>query len=245
MRSFNRSADQTRPITIDIGFTGNADGSVLISFGNTKVICTAFLEEKVPGFLRNQRKGWVTAEYGMLPGATHTRSNREAAKGKQSGRTVEISRLIGRSLRTCINMDFLGERTVTIDCDVIQADGGTRTTSITGGYIALALCLWKHRDKFSKWPLVGGVGAISLGIVKGEVRVDLDYKEDFAAAVDLNLVMSHQGKLVEIQGTAEEAPFSVSELMEIVKMGGNAIAEIQRLGRRTLLNEGVIESCIP
>lgn len=245
MRSFDRNADQTRPIKIDMGFTGNADGSILISFGNTRVICTAFMEEKVPGFLRNQRKGWVTAEYGMLPGSTHTRSTREAAKGKQSGRTVEISRLIGRSLRTCVDMGFLGERTITIDCDVIQADGGTRTTSITGGYLALVLCLWKHREKFDNWPLVGGVSAVSLGILNGEVLVDLDYKEDFAAEVDLNLVMNHQGKLVEIQGTAEEAPFTVNELMDIVKKGSDAIGEIQRQCRRLLLEEGVIESCIP
>ena len=227
------------------GFTANADGSVLIAFGNTKVICTAFMEERVPPFLRNQKRGWVTAEYGMLPGSTHSRTPREAARGKQSGRTVEISRLIGRSLRTCVHMEHLGERTVTIDCDVIQADGGTRTASITGAYIALALCLWKHRESFSDWPLIGSVAAISIGLQEGTVLVDLDYSEDSAADVDLNLVMNHQDRFVEIQGTAEEAPFSREELMSILDQGTKALHDIANIQRQALTEQGVDESCLP
>ena len=237
----NREYNQTRPITIETNYTQNADGSVLISFGNTRVICTAFLEERVPSFLRNQKRGWVTGEYGMLPGSTHSRSSREAAKGRQSGRTVEISRLIGRSLRTCVSDIRLGEVTITVDCDVIQADGGTRTASITGGYVALALCLWRKRELFTARPLVGSVSAISLGVKDGKVMVDLDYQEDSNMDVDLNLVMNGEGRFVEIQGTAEHSPFSRDELIEILDMGGNALNEVAALQRKALIDAGVDE----
>ncbi len=242
MRSFDREPHQTRPILIETDYTQNADGSVLICMGNTKVICTAFLEERVPPFLRNQRRGWVTAEYGMLPGSTHTRSVREASRGKPAGRSVEISRLIGRALRACMNFEYMGERTVTVDCDVIQADGGTRTASITGGYLALAICLWKYKDKFKKIPLTDSVSAISLGILRGGVMVDLDYGEDFAAEVDLNMVVNREGRFVEIQGTAEENPFSYEDMLEILDKGRVALAEIWKKQRQALLDYGISES---
>ena len=245
MRSFNRGPGDARPFKFEMDFTENADGSVLVSFGRTKVLCTAFLEEKVPPFLRNQKRGWVTAEYGMIPGATHTRTLREAARGKQSGRTVEISRLIGRCLRTCIDFEKMGERTVTLDCDVIQADGGTRTASITGGCVALFLCLWKHRKKFSSCPIRNRAVAISLGVVKGSVMVDLDYSEDFAADVDLNLVMDRAGRLIEIQGTAEKNPFTLEELQEILKLGGESLAEIAAAQAKVLMDYGVDPSWVP
>lgn len=245
MRSFNRTNADARPIEIVVDYTKNADASVLISFGDTKVLCTAFLEEKVPPFLRNQHKGWVTAEYGMLPGSTLTRSNREAARGKQSGRTVEISRLIGRCLRTCIDHEALGERTITIDCDVLQADGGTRTASITGGCVALLLCLYRRADLFTQNPVKGRAAAVSLGIVDGEVKVDLDYLEDSNAETDLNLIMDHQGRFIEIQGTAEKDPFSRELLQEILNKGADAVDKISALQRQTLINAGVNASWIP
>lgn len=245
MRSFNREDHQARPVEFVLDFTSNADGSVLVSFGNTKVICTAFMEERVPFFLKNSGKGWVTAEYGMLPGSTHSRSNREAAKGKQSGRTNEIQRLIGRSLRTCINMEDLGERTITVDCDVIQADGGTRTASITGGCVALILCLWKHRRKFVQSPMTSRVAAISLGLHEGgRILADLDYSEDSTCEVDLNLVMNHKGQLVEVQGTAEGKPFSPQQLAEMVVMGSACLDDIQAKQRTVLKEKGVSESWI-
>ena len=244
-RSFDRKNHEARPLEIIPDFTANADGSVLVSTGNTKVICTAFLEEKVPGFLKNKNQGWVTAEYGMLPGATHSRSNREAAKGRQQGRTVEIQRLIGRSLRACVNCEDLGERTITVDCDVIQADGGTRTAAITGGCLALYLCLWKHRKKYFVPPVVGRVVAVSLGIKEGEVLVDLDYAEDSSVDVDLNLVMTQDGRFVEIQGTAENKPFTRAEMDRVLAMGGDALDLTQKAQRQALLDYGVDESWIP
>ncbi len=245
MRSFDRGPEQARPLSLDIGYTRNADGSILISCGHTKVICTAFLEERTPPFLKNTGKGWVTAEYGMLPGSTHSRTAREAARGKQSGRTVEISRLIGRCLRACVDNEALGERSITVDCDVIQADGGTRTAAISGGCLALLICLWKHRAKFRVPPVVGRVAAISLGILKDEVLVDLDYKEDSAADVDLNLVMTHEGNLVEIQGTAEGAPFTRADLDRVVDMGASAIQNLHDRGRKALETAGVGGLWIP
>lgn len=245
MRSFDRKNHQARPIRFEPDYTMNADGSVLVCYGNTKVICTAFMEEKVPPFLKNSGKGWVTAEYGMLPGATHSRSQREAARGKQTGRTQEIQRLIARSLRACVNLDDLGERTITVDCDVIQADGGTRTASITGGCLALLLCLWKYRKKFIQSPMTGRVGAISVGISKGSILVDLDYEEDSNTDVDLNLVSTQQGSLVEIQGTAEGQTFSPEELTEVVRQGGAALSEIFAQQSEVLTAYGVSDSWIP
>ncbi|MDJ0839446.1 MAG: ribonuclease PH [Acidobacteriota bacterium] len=245
MRSYDRSEKETRPVEMIPDFTKNADASVLISYGETRVLCTAFLEDRVPPFLRNQRKGWVTAEYGMLPGATLTRSPREAARGKQSGRTVEISRLIGRTLRTCVDMDILGERTVTVDCDVLQADGGTRTASITGGCAALILCLFRHTEKFDRIPILGRAAAVSLGIVESRVLVDLDYNEDFNAETDLNLVMDQRGRYIEIQGTAEKDPFEGEQLTQILALGGAAIAELSKRQADILRQCGVTEEWIP
>lgn len=245
MRSFDRTDNKARPLSLEPHYTMHADGSVLIAFGNTKVLCTAFMEDRVPGFLKGKGEGWVTGEYGMLPGSTHTRSQREAARGKQSGRTVEISRLIGRSLRACVDMKLLGERSITIDCDVLQADGGTRTAAITGGCLALILCLWKHREKFDVVPLTNRIAAVSLGVVDGRVMVDLDYTEDFKAEVDLNLIMTQRGQLVEIQGTAEGLPFDRSALDHILDLGSSTIADLHQQGRAMLLNQGVEASWVP
>ncbi len=245
MRSYSRTPAQTRPIHFDVGFTGNADASVLVSYGNTKVICTACFEDKVPPFLRNAKQGWITAEYGMLPGATHTRGQREAAKGKQSGRTVEIGRLIGRSLRTCVDLEALGERSVTIDCDVIQADGGTRTASITGGCVALIACLHKHRELFEKVPVIGRAVAVSLGRVEGVTLVDLDYAEDSHAQVDLNLIMDQRGRYIEIQGTAEGQPFEAEILAEILSLGRTALTELADQQARALAAYGVETPWVP
>lgn len=238
-RSFDRDANTARPLDFLCDFTQNADGSVLVSTGNTKVLCTAFLEDRVPGFLKNQGVGWVTAEYGMLPGSTHTRTMREAAKGKQQGRTVEIQRLIGRSLRACVNTQDLGERTVVIDCDVIQADGGTRTAAITGGCTALYLCLWKHRKKFFSPPLAGRVAAVSLGIQDGRVLVDLDYEEDSQVDVDMNLVKTEAGHFIEIQGTAENRPFTQAQMMDVLARGSAALDVIFAKQKQALLDYGV------
>lgn len=209
MRPSGRTPDQLRPISIETGFSPYAEGSCLIRVGNTHVICTATVEDGVPGFLRNTGKGWVTAEYGMLPRATHTRGSREAARGKQSGRTQEIQRLIGRALRAVVDMQKLGERQIKIDCDVIQADGGTRCASITGGYVALAIAvhkLWKSGDVLDN-PITGQVAAVSCGLYKDTPVLDLDYPEDSAAEADANFVLTQSGQIVEIQATAEEDPF--------------------------------------
>ncbi|MDD2852174.1 MAG: ribonuclease PH [Desulfuromonadaceae bacterium] len=214
MRNDGRSATSLRPITITRNFTKHAEGSVLIEFGDTKVLCTASVEESVPPFLRGKGTGWVTAEYAMLPRATHIRSPREAAKGKQTGRTLEIQRLIGRSLRAVTDLDRLGERSIYIDCDVLQADGGTRTASITGAYVALvdALTTLKSKGLLAEIPLKEAVAAVSVGIVGGEALLDLNYLEDSSAEVDMNFVITSSGRFVEVQGTAEAEPFTSAEM---------------------------------
>jgi ribonuclease PH len=214
MRNDGRTAAALRPVTITRRFTKHAEGSVLIEFGDTKVLCTASVEESVPPFLKGKGTGWVTAEYAMLPRATHTRSPREATKGKQSGRTLEIQRLIGRSLRAVTDLGKLGERSVYIDCDVIQADGGTRTASITGAYVALvdALMTLKTKGLLAEIPLKEAVAAVSVGIVGGEALLDLNYPEDSSAEVDMNFVITSSGRFVEVQGTAEAEPFTVAEM---------------------------------
>ncbi len=245
MRSFAREDHETRPVTIETGFTTHADGSVLISVGHTKVICTAFLEDKVPPFLKGKGQGWLTAEYSMLPGATTQRSAREAARGKQSGRTVEIQRLIGRSLRAALHMPALGERTITIDCDVIQADGGTRTAAVTGGWVAMSLCIWKNRQLFRSMPLVRGIAALSVGIRENRVLVDLDYEEDSGIDVDMNLVKTHDGAFVEIQGTGEEGVFSDIEMSKMLKLAQDAVAEIAEVQFKALEHHGVERDWLP
>lgn len=228
MRPSNRTPAQTRPITITRQFTAHAEGSVLVEFGETKVLCTASFTEGVPRFLKGQGQGWVTAEYGMLPRSTHSRMDREAARGKQSGRTQEIQRLIGRALRACVDMKALGENTIVIDCDVIQADGGTRTASITGACVALVDALNWARGKgiIKSNPLKFLIAAVSVGIYKGEAISDLEYVEDSAAETDMNVVMTETGKIIEIQGTAEGKPFSHEELIELLGLAKNSIREI-------------------
>jgi ribonuclease PH len=217
-RSDNRAPDQLRPVTITPDFINTAEGSALIEVGNTRVICTASLEETVPSFLRNSGRGWISSEYGMLPRATLTRSQREVSKGRQSGRTHEIQRLIGRSLRAVADLNRLGERTIWIDCDVIQADGGTRTASITGAFVALSLALQKLVDAgtLTAVPLRDFVAAISVGVVDGEVLLDLAYEEDSRADVDMNFVMTAGHKMVEVQATAEHHPFDDKQLAEML-----------------------------
>lgn len=228
VRPSKRAADEMRSLQFVPNFTMHAAGSVLAVFGNTKVLCTASIEERVPPFLRGEGKGWITAEYGMLPGSTHTRSSREAARGKQSGRTLEIQRLIGRSLRAAVDLELLGERTITIDCDVIQADGGTRTASISGGYIALVLALHKlvEQGLLEKTPLVSQIAAISVGIYQGVPVLDLDYLEDSAADTDMNVIMDNNGQMIEVQATAEQAPFSTKELLKMITLAEKGIAQI-------------------
>ena len=232
-RRDGRGADALRPVRFTRRFTCHAEGSVLVEFGDTRVLCTASVDEGVPPFMRGKGKGWVTAEYGMLPRATHTRSPREAARGKQSGRTQEIQRLIGRSLRAAVDLAGLGERTVTIDCDVLQADGGTRTAAITGAYVALALALRKPFERGSnKWPLRGQVAAISVGIVGGIPHLDLAYAEDSRADVDMNVAMTDAGTFVEVQGTAESKPFEREQLdtmLALAKLGIDELFALQRL----------------
>ena len=218
------------------GFTRHAEGSVLAGFGETRVVCTASVEEGVPAFLRGAGQGWITAEYGMLPRATHTRSRREASRGRQSGRTLEIQRLIGRSLRAIADLAALGERTVTVDCDVLQADGGTRTAAISGGYVALTLAV-EHlvqQGALDRNPLHGQVAAVSVGIYKGIPVVDLDYAEDSAAETDMNIVMNDAGAFVEIQGTAEGHAFRRNELDVMLDLAGNAIRSVMELQNRAL-----------
>ena len=228
MRNDGRSAKVLRPITITRNFTKHAEGSVLIELGDTKVLCTASVEESVPPFLRGKGTGWVTAEYAMLPRATHTRSSREAAKGKQTGRTLEIQRLIGRSLRAVTDLKMLGERSVYIDCDVLQADGGTRTASITGAYVALvdALTTLKTKGLLAEIPLKEAVAAVSVGIVGGEALLDLNYIEDSSAEVDMNFVITSSGRFVEVQGTAETEPFTSAEMDAMRDL---ALAGVQQL----------------
>ena len=220
----NRNHNQLRDITIEPNVNIHAEGSVLITFGNTKVICNASIENNVPRWMRNSDEGWVTGEYGMLPRSTNERMCREAARGKQSGRTQEIQRLIGRSLRQAVNLKYLKGKTVNIDCDVIQADGGTRTASVTGGCVALFLAIKNHHD--DQRAIKSYVAAVSLGIKNNRVLLDLNYDEDSSADTDLNIVMNDKDELIEIQGTAEDAPFSKSELNDMLDLGSSAIAEI-------------------
>lgn len=233
MRPNNRENYQTRPINITRNYTRYAEGSVLIEFGETKVLCNATVEDKVPPFLKGKGQGWVTAEYGMLPRATHSRTQREAAKGKQTGRTMEIQRLIARSLRAVVDLEKLGERTITVDCDVIQADGGTRTASITGACVALhdALNSLVEKGMLKVSPMKGLVAAISVGIVENTPVCDLEYVEDSNAETDMNVVMVEDGRLVEVQGTAEGEPFSHTELLtllDLAKQGCEQLFEAQR-----------------
>jgi ribonuclease PH len=226
-RHDGRAANVLRPVKFTRSFTRYAEGSVLIEFGHTRVLCTASIEEGVPSFLRGKGQGWVTAEYGMLPRATHTRSAREAAKGKQSGRTQEIQRLIGRSLRAALNLSALGERTVTLDCDVLQADGGTRTASITGAYVALAdACARLVAQKGIANPLHGQVAAISVGIVAGQPVLDLDYVEDSTAETDMNVVMNSGGGFIEVQGTAEGHAMRRDEVNALLDLATQGTAEL-------------------
>lgn len=238
VRGDGRRRDQTRPVKITRDFIKHAEGSVLIEMGGTKVICTASVEEKVPPFLRDKGRGWVTAEYAMLPRATHERTSREAVKGKQGGRTLEIQRLVGRALRAVVDMGEMGERTIWIDCDVIQADGGTRTASITGSFVALAdaFTVLKRKNFIKKRPLIDYLAAISVGKVGGEVMVDLAYAEDSLADVDMNLVMTGRGRFVEVQGTAEQASFDKKDLDEFLDLGWNAIQELVSLQKEMIGN---------
>jgi ribonuclease PH len=235
-RPSGRAADQLRPVRFISRFTKHAEGSVLVEFGDTHVLCTASVEETVPAFLRNKGQGWVTAEYGMLPRSTHTRTAREAAKGKQSGRTQEIQRLIGRSLRAVVDLKALGERTITVDCDVLQADGGTRTASITGGYVALALACEKlvSQGVIAASPIHGQVAAVSVGICNGVPVLDLDYEEDSTAETDMNVVMNNGGGFVELQGTAEGHAFRRHELDALLNLAASGIGELFALQAQAL-----------
>ena len=236
LRRDGRKRDEIRPVKVTRNFIKHAEGSVLIEMGDTKVICTASVEEKVPQFLKDKGQGWVTAEYAMIPRATHERTQREASRGKQGGRTLEIQRLVGRALRAVMEFEGLGERTIWIDCDVIQADGGTRTAAITGSFIALAdaLTLLKNRGVIKKRPLNDYLAAISVGKVGGEVMVDLAYEEDSMAQVDMNLVMTGRGRFVEVQGTAERTPFEKKDLDEFLSLGWHAIQGLVTLQKELI-----------
>nr|WP_295774477.1 ribonuclease PH [Rhodoferax sp.] len=235
-RSSARAADQLRPVRITRAYTIHAEGSVLIEFGNTKVLCTASVEERVPPHKRGSGEGWVTAEYGMLPRATHTRSDREAARGKQSGRTQEIQRLIGRSMRAVFDLKKLGERTIQLDCDVIQADGGTRTAAITGAFVAAqdAINALLKAGKISESPLTASVAAISVGIVQGTPLLDLEYVEDSACDTDMNVVMTGAGHFVEVQGTAEGVAFTRAEMDKLLSLAEKGITELMSLQQQSL-----------
>jgi ribonuclease PH len=241
MRPSKRAADELRPVVLERGFSKHAEGSCLVKFGDTHVLCTASLEENVPGWLRGQRRGWVTAEYGMLPRATHERTRREVNSGKPSGRTQEIQRLIGRSLRAVVDLAALGERQISIDCDVLQADGGTRTASITGAWVALHDCLaWmKTREMIRTEVLKDHVAAISCGIVRGEAVIDLDYTEDSSAETDANFVMTGAGGIVEIQGTAEGKPFTRDQLLSLMSLAETGIAGLVALQKQVIAAPGV------
>ena len=236
MRPSGRATDEMRQVTFTRNFTCNAEGSVLVEFGNTKVICTASIEENVPGWMRGKGKGWVTAEYGMLPRSTHSRMGREAARGKQSGRTQEIQRLIGRSLRAIVNMEALGERQVVVDCDVIQADGGTRTASISGAYVAMYDAIDKLTKKrnLKRNPIHGQLASISVGIYEGTPVLDLDYPEDSNAETDMNVVMNSGGHFIEVQGTAEGHAFTRSEMNDMLGLAEKGIEEIMVAQRAVL-----------
>ncbi len=239
MRIDGRKNNELRHVAFQRGFIKNADGSVLVEMGNTKVICTATIEERVPPFLRDQGNGWITAEYGMLPRSTHTRTMREARTGRTSGRTHEIQRFIGRSLRSVVNLEELGERTVWIDCDVIQADGGTRTASITGAYVCLidTLRFALRNGIIERTPVHDYLAAVSVGIVNGEPRLDLCYEEDSKADVDMNVVMTGNGKFVEVQGTAEGIPFSRERFNELLDLAEKGIEKLISIQKRILTDE--------
>jgi ribonuclease PH len=238
IRAKARASNQLRPVRITRRYTVHAEGSVLIEFGDTKVLCTASVEEKVPPHKRGSGEGWVTAEYGMLPRATHTRSDREAARGKQSGRTQEIQRLIGRSLRAVFDLKKLGERTIQLDCDVLQADGGTRTAAITGAFVAAqdAVTGLLKAGKIAESPITAPVAAISVGIVDGTALLDLEYTEDSACDTDMNVVMTGAGHFVEVQGTAEGAAFSRAEMDQLLTLAEHGITELMALQQQALLN---------
>ena len=235
-RSAQRAPNQLRSVRITRNFTMHAEGSVLIEFGNTRVLCTASVDEIVPSFRKGRGAGWITAEYGMLPRSTHTRSDREAARGKQSGRTQEIQRLIGRSLRAVFDLQALGERTITLDCDVLQADGGTRTAAITGAYVAAqdAVASLMAAGKLVTNPIREAVAAISVGIIQGQVLLDLDYEEDSNCSTDMNVVMAGNGRFIEVQGTAEDAPYTRQELDAMLALAEQGIAQLQRLQQQAL-----------
>ncbi len=235
-RPSGRAPDQLRPVTFERRYTRHAEGSVLVSFGDTRVLCTASVEDKVPPFLRGKGEGWLTAEYGMLPRATKDRTQREAARGGQGGRTMEIQRLIGRSLRACVDRGALGERTITFDCDVLQADGGTRTAAITGAYVALvdAIAGLKARNAFKRDPIVGAIAAVSVGVWQGMPVLDLDYAEDSTCDTDMNVVMNDGGGFIELQGTAEGHAFRREELDALLGLASSGIAELCRLQREAL-----------
>lgn len=236
MRSSGRNPDQMRPVRFTRNYTCHAEGSVLVEFGNTKVLCTATVEDRVPPFLKGKGQGWVTAEYGMLPRSTNTRVQREAAKGKQSGRTMEIQRLIGRALRAVVDLEALGERQITLDCDVLQADGGTRTASISGAYVALqdAMASLVKQGKLKKNPIYGQVASVSVGIYQGAAVLDLDYVEDSAAETDMNIVMNDAGQFIELQGTAEGHAFRREELDMMLLLANKGISEIMEAQNRAL-----------
>jgi len=235
-RVSGRRADELRPVRIQRRYTKHAEGSVLIEFGDTRVLCTASVEERVPPFLKDSGRGWVTAEYGMLPRATHTRGEREAARGKQSGRTQEIQRLIGRSLRAVVDLSSLGQRTVHVDCDVLQADGGTRTAAITGAFVALhdAVSFLRERKLLVATPIRDHVAAVSVGMAGGTPLLDLDYSEDSACGCDMNVVMTGSGSFIEVQGTAEGAPFSRAELDTLLGLAAKGIGELVQHQKKSL-----------
>ena len=235
-RPSGRTPEQLRPVSIERGYTRHAEGSVLVSFGDTRVLCNASIENRVPAFMRGKGEGWVTAEYGMLPRATHTRSDREAARGKQGGRTLEIQRLIGRSLRACVDRGALGERTITLDCDVLQADGGTRTAAITGAYVALvdAVRLLQSRKEIARNPIHGAIAAVSVGVYRGVPVLDLDYAEDSDCDTDMNVVMNDGGGFIEVQGTAEGHAFRRGELDLLLNLAEQGIAELVAAQRAAL-----------
>jgi ribonuclease PH len=236
VRPSGRKPGELRPVRITRGYTRHAEGSVLVEFGDTKVLCTASVEDRVPGFLKGKGKGWLTAEYGMLPRATHTRGEREAARGKQSGRTQEIQRLVGRSLRSVVDLAALGERTVQVDCDVLQADGGTRTAAITGAFVAAhdAFSWMLSRGMIPALPVRDFVAAVSVGVFEGMPVLDLDYPEDSACGTDMNVVMTGKGRFVEVQGTAEGEPFDRDQMDSMLALAGKGIAELVAKQRTSL-----------
>lgn len=238
MRPSKRKNNQLREISIEPNVLNHAEGSCLVKFGNTHVICSASIDNTVPRFLRGQNKGWITAEYGMLPRSTNQRMHRESTSGKQSGRTLEIQRLIGRSMRSAVNLNLLGERQILIDCDVINADGGTRTAAITGSYVSLHLAIRKLIDKkiLRTNPLVSQIAAISCGIYKGEAIVDLDYNEDSNAEVDANFVFNHKGNLIEVQGTGEENDFTTEQLLQMLEFAKNAVSDLFAIQNKILID---------